>query len=177
MNEAIFYFLNSFAGRSLWLDSFIAFVAVDFVFVFLALIFIDAVTRRNSWREKRAHLAMVMTALVFSSIGWFLSVASKLIYTHPRPFEALPNVRQLISESGNSFPSGHTTFLFTVAFVLFAFDRKLAWFGVIVGTLVGFARVMAGVHWPFDIVGGVILAGVIAVVSSHLLRKISQYLS
>lgn len=176
MNEMIFRFLNDFAGRAPWSDSLIAFIAVDFVFIFMALVIIDSFVRRKSGREKRNHLAMVITSFIVGGLGWTISVLIKLVYTHPRPFEVLARARQLIDEGGNSFPSGHSTFLFTVTFVLLIFDKKLAKFGLIVATLVGLSRIIAGIHWPADILGGAILAALVTFAARPFIKKLQTKL-
>jgi len=72
-----------------------------------------------------------------------------------RPPAAIPGFKSLITPSDEfSFPSGHTSgaFLFTTLCVL--------WFGTVAlplyiwASLVGFSRVLLGVHFPGDILAG-----------------------
>lgn len=60
----------------------------------------------------------------------------------------------------NSFPSGHTSTSFAIAFAIFFYTRgtrqsKLGWLALVWASLVGVSRIYRGVHWPTDVVGGI----------------------
>ncbi|HHL40657.1 MAG TPA: phosphatase PAP2 family protein [Deltaproteobacteria bacterium] len=57
----------------------------------------------------------------------------------------------------NSFPSGHTTTSFAIAFVLARYYPRLAPLFYALASLVGLSRVALGSHYPTDIVGGAVL--------------------
>ena len=55
-----------------------------------------------------------------------------------------------------SFPSGHSTTIFTVAGILSLYLRRSALIWLLAGAalLIGISRVAVGVHWPLDVLGG-----------------------
>lgn len=92
-----------------------------------------------------------------AAVGAVLATILKNIFQTLRPFDALTTVRALIEESGFAFPSGHTMVLAGMAGALWSEYQKPAFWVGITAILVGSARVAAGVHWPIDILGGLVV--------------------
>ena len=59
---------------------------------------------------------------------------------------------------GFAFPSGHTVFYFTLAFAIWHINKKWGQWLLAGAFILGLARVFIGVHWPFDILGGIAVA-------------------
>ena len=55
-----------------------------------------------------------------------------------------------------SFPSGHSTTIFTVAGILSLYLRRsaLIWLLAAAALLIAISRIAVGVHWPLDVLGG-----------------------
>jgi undecaprenyl-diphosphatase len=105
--------------------------------------------------------------IVFGSavIAWIIAHVLKDIIAHPRPNLANALIKP---DSVYSFPSGHSTFMFTLAFVLYYFDKYAGKVIFTLAVLTGFSRVVGGVHYWYDILGGVVLAAVVAYVIVRL---------
>ncbi|MDH7516588.1 MAG: phosphatase PAP2 family protein [Bacteroidota bacterium] len=72
-----------------------------------------------------------------------------------RPCAFLPDVRLLVGcGGGKSFPSSHAVNNFSVAFVVAAYYRRVAWWVFLYAALVAYSRVYVGVHYPSDILAG-----------------------
>lgn len=84
----------------------------------------------------------------------------KLICKRPRPFlqvEDLVALGQL--PHSYSFPSGHTICAFSVAFILWRMCHGWQrWLIMAVAALMAFSRLYLGVHYPTDILAGIIVA-------------------
>lgn len=61
-----------------------------------------------------------------------------------------------------SFPSGHTTSSFAAAFAAAKADKKIGVVSYIVAVMIAFSRMYLYVHFPTDILGGVVLGTLIA---------------
>jgi undecaprenyl-diphosphatase len=101
----------------------------------------------------------------------FVAILRYLIYS-PRPFLVLENVHQLMNhELESSFPSGHTTFYFAMAMGVYFYNKKAGWVYFALAGLLGFARVFVSVHWPLDILAGVVLGIATAILVRYLKQK------
>jgi len=107
------------------------------------------------WYAGRGRLGL--TLLLIALIGRGLSEAQKYWIARVRP-DIEPH---LIIVKTSSFPSGHATssmiFYLTLALALTRdtrWHRAAAAAAIVLSLLVGTSRVMLGVHWPSDVVGG-----------------------
>ena len=111
-------------------------------------------------------------ALGAAGAMWVLGQLAKRIVDRPRPYVALRDVRLLIDRpKGTSWPSSHPAVL--LAFVTVAgrnlglTPRARAGATAVAGT-VGLSRVYLGVHYPADVVGGLLLGRGVADLWSSL---------
>ena len=93
---------------------------------------------------------------IFVSIGArAVTELLKYLIHADRPFIKLQNVSSLFPETGYSFPSGHATF-YGFSFCHLFFHKKLAT-SLCFALLIGLVRIVGGVHFPIDILGGFIV--------------------
>lgn len=94
--------------------------------------------------------------------GLILSDAIKAWTDRPRPV----TVGQVLMETTTSYPSGHSTasvsvWLALAAVFVIVLPRPWRWWvgGALAGftVLIGLSRLVAGVHWPTDVLGGWLL--------------------
>ena len=83
----------------------------------------------------------------------------KNIVCRPRPFLENPDINLIISPpSGFSFPSSHSTVSFAAATVILYFDKRLIGISCLIfACLTAFSRLYLYVHYPTDVLAGVIL--------------------
>lgn len=124
-------------------------------------------------KHNRKHLIQHFIIIFGSAVlAWVVAHVLKEEVAHLRPdlTQAL-----IVPDDKYSFPSGHATFMFALAFAMYGFDKRA---GIFIGTLAvvtGISRVLAGVHFWYDILGGFILgagiAYIITLVASRIFKK------
>lgn len=115
------------------------------------------------WRHRvdRAYLCIVAAAAGLTSL---VSHAIAMSLDVPRPF-VLGLAPAYIAHSGRgSLPSTHAAVMFMVAFAFLLRPglRKLGLPLLALAAITGWARVYVGVHFPLDIVAGLVLGAAIA---------------
>ncbi|HSN58665.1 MAG TPA: phosphatase PAP2 family protein [Clostridiaceae bacterium] len=96
----------------------------------------------------------------------------KNIIQRPRPFAQFASIQPLIPEpSSFSFPSGHTGSSFAAATVIARNLKKAAVPALALAAAVAFSRLYLMVHYPTDILGGIILGVACAICAEILVKK------
>src|SRR3989344_4036430 len=92
-----------------------------------------------------------------------------------RPFMTSGNAplipEDVVAACCNSFPSCHALFVFALATTVFMYNKKWGMVAYICALLVGIARVLAGVHYPTDILGGAVIGAITAWIIWHIAHK------
>ena len=121
-------------------------------------------------RTRKAGLAMAIALVFYLVAGDFIL---KPLFARPRPCDVNTAVTILVKRPhGHSFPSGHTASAFAAAFALWLQDRKLGSPALILAVFIAFTRLYLYVHFPTDILGGVVLGLALGALASLLADKI-----
>lgn len=82
----------------------------------------------------------------------------KRLVARMRPFDAFADLEALVGRpGGDSFPSGHTGAAFAFSWVVFRTQpKKYGIPALILAALMGISRLYVGVHYPTDVLGGMI---------------------
>ncbi|WP_234179066.1 phosphatase PAP2 family protein [Sphingopyxis sp. NFH-91] len=115
------------------------------------------------WGGRRPALAIV-AAVLFANIA---SSLLKAAFDRPRP----DLIAHLDHVSSASYPSGHATsaaaLYLTLALLAPVQWRRATWtLAVLMIGFTGLSRIMLGVHWPSDIVGGILLGAAFALTAA-----------
>jgi undecaprenyl-diphosphatase len=94
----------------------------------------------------------------------------KLLFARVRPdlYQHLDPVTDL------SFPSGHSA-QNACLYLLLALmvHKRIGWLGVPLAILIGFSRIVLGVHWPTDVLAGWMEGAAFALLGAHVSRTLA----
>lgn len=123
--------------------------------------------------ERKYHIGHVFIIGGSAILAWILTFVLKDVIAHPRPdlTKAL-----FIPNDVYSFPSGHATFMFALAFSMYRFDKRAGVILFVLAVVTGIARVFAGVHFWYDIVGGIIVAYIVSSITLSFVKYFYSYL-
>ncbi len=110
-------------------------------------------------KKYRPYGLMVLGSLLLGLLLGNLTL--KPLIGRLRPFQVREGVVLLIAPPGEfSFPSGHTLSSFEAAFVLRYMDKRAGRAALVLAALIAFSRLYLYVHFPTDILGGILLGAV-----------------
>jgi len=140
-----------------------------------------------------ATVALWFLARPYSDGRWKLASASALgasalamvanqvishVWGRPRPFVAHETLTHLLAARSPdpSFPSDHAAAAFAIAFAVLAFSRRAGIGFLVVATLIGLSRVALGLHYPSDVVAGMLVGWISALVVTRPGRPLVAWL-
>ncbi len=153
MNLMLFQYLHSFAGQGVCLDSIIIFCAKYLAYLMVVALVLFLVLGRDKRRELKMIVFAIASAILSRLI---ITEIIRYFYHHFRPFEVF-NFAPMIYDYASSFPSGHAAFFFALATVIFLFHKKWGIVYFLGSFIIVLSRIMAGIHWPLDILGGMVV--------------------
>lgn len=98
---------------------------------------------------------LILKPLIARERPFFMNTDYKLLITKPHDF---------------SFPSGHTMSSFTASTVLFIRHRKIGIGALILAALIAFSRLYLYVHFPSDILAGLLMGVTVACFCSYVYK-------
>ena len=159
MNDIIFFFFYNFAHKSFFFDSMAVFFAQYFPYLVILLAVIFLLFHHEVFAKDKPFKALVQK---WKEI-FYISLSVLIAWL----FVEFPNVVPLLKPVDFSFPSGHSAFFMGLAVAIFLCHKKAGYLFAVFALLIGISRIIIGVHYPFDILGGYLFGGLI----SYLLIK------
>ncbi|MDO8509757.1 MAG: phosphatase PAP2 family protein [bacterium] len=157
-------YINRLIGQNRWLDAF-GRAGAEWVIVALIAWFVVGfvqVSEFDLWLVSKS----LMVLFGFWLFGMIVGYISALFVQEVRPHLKHPESKYLFLPLSNwkAFPSDHAYTAFFFFFIAIIACLPNAWSLLPLALWIGWGRVYAGVHYPFDILGGIILAGIISVI-------------
>ncbi|MBP5361823.1 MAG: phosphatase PAP2 family protein [Ruminococcus sp.] len=109
--------------------------------------------------------------LVFSFLA--VNVIMKNLIARSRPCWINDDIEMLIAIPRDySFPSGHTLFGFLAAVIIISYDKRFGIPAFLIAFAIAFSRMYLYVHFPSDVLAGMILGIAIGIFSVLVMKKI-----
>ncbi len=123
--------------------------------------------------EKRRIFPIASACVISGLLGDFMKDYLKKLVMRPRPFLDVPSLVPAIKPPKSfSFPSGHTTLAFSVAFIISRIlPKRYSIPAFLIAALVAFSRLYLGVHYPSDILGGICAGYVAGLITDFLYKR------
>ena len=152
--------------RNAFLDVVMPFVSTlgNAGFIWSALTIVLLISKKH----RKTGILMAL-ALVFDVI--FCNGILKNAVARTRPFDVNTAISLLVKKPTDySFPSGHTAASFAAVTALFFAKEKYRYPALVLAVLIAFSRLYLYVHYPTDILGG-ILVGILCGVIAYLITR------
>ena len=121
-------------------------------------------------KTRRAGVAMLLALAAGYVIG---NLCIKELVMRPRPFVTHSDLTALLDPGDPwSFPSGHALSSFAAATALWCFHKKTCVLALVLAALIAFSRLYASVHYPTDVLAGMLIGIALAHAAAFLTDRI-----
>ncbi|MBV7505768.1 undecaprenyl-diphosphatase [Bacillus sp. sid0103] len=162
LDYGIFQLINHLAISERFLNPIMIFLAEKAEYLFFAGIIFY-------WFYPKAHnRKMVIEAILAACVALSINGEIGHFFYRDRPFVS-HHVNWLIPHVKNaSFPSDHATAAFVIATVIWMWKKRVGWLWLVLASGIALSRVWTGVHYPLDVVAGMLI-GVSVAFAIHFL--------
>ena len=171
IDRTVFTFINQTLANPVT-DSIMPIITNDNVLrvLYAAILAVLLILGRKRMVWVAVFSLVVVTLTDQSSSAWLKPWLERL-----RPCKVM-TVRLLVScGAGYSFPSSHAANLFGQALFFGLLYKKYLPYSILAAFLVGISRVFVGVHYPLDVVGGMIVGGIEGALAAWALLVLDRH--
>jgi undecaprenyl-diphosphatase len=110
------------------------------------------------------------SAYAAAAVAYLLAFVMHQLWARPRPYVTHAIAHPWSNATDPSFPSDHTTVSFAIAWVVFAFSRRVGALFLALAAVISIGRLFIAAHYPGDVATGVLVGGLAALIVVRLLR-------
>lgn len=154
----------------LCMNTVILFCAVVLIYVAIGF----AIARVVRKHEKKHHVRHVVMLIGTAFGAWFAADFFKKLIVYPRP-DLTDALFLPLNINSYGMPSGHAAFMFALAATMYAFDKRAGHALLVLAVITGIARVLAGVHFWYDIVGGALLGYAVSAIVVYACKRLIRH--
>lgn len=161
MDNILFASVYQFAHYRIWTDALVIMFGAYWEYVigglFLLYLWFHILSQQSNSKIRAKIIGLALASALIARLG--IAETIRFFFPKERPF-VTNELDTLINQNPleSAFPSGHASFFMALAiYFLLAGEKKIGWFLLFSAVLISLARVMAGIHWPNDIIIGWII--------------------
>jgi undecaprenyl-diphosphatase len=159
-----------------WLDSLVSAWATYGLGLFAVLMLL------GWWQARRVSARAALMALaapVIVVVAYAVNSVFKLLVREDRPCQSLhvKTLEACPAPGDWSFPSNHAVIATAAAVALLFVSRRLGTVAVVAACMLAASRVWVGVHYPHDVVAGVLVGTLLAMLPAAGLHRVPETLA
>lgn len=169
-NVRLFFKINELqAKNNRWLDAF-GRAGAEFVIIAMVGWYVAGIALQHMPDTQAIFLHIGLLALCWA-VGWLLDIGIGFLVKEPRPHVTYPESKLLFQPkmSWKSFPSDHAMSAWLIFFLAVIFNLPGLEVLGLLAMWVCWGRVYAGVHYPFDTIGGMLVAALVSMVTLYMM--------
>lgn len=167
MDLSIFNALHGIAGKWRFLDWLLIFTGKLLPYI-AALAVVILIFKIGGWKNRWFVFAESSLAIIG---GWgIINRVVQYFYHRLQPFVNFSFEPVFAHKITASFPSDHATVLAALATVFLFYNRGFGYVLWGVAAAVGFARIASGLHWPSDVLVGLLIGSALALISHFMIK-------
>ena len=178
LNISLFFYFHDLLGYSELFSAVVYVIAkeIDWYVIIAGVFFILI----NEYIHNRSSLRIILRRSFIENIyifigiciAWAISLFMKINFAIPRPFIQFPETIPLfVYGAYDSFPSGHATLFSALGTALFFYNKKIGIIFLFFALIIGLTRIIAGIHFPLDVLMGWCIGAFVSYLSYYFLQK------
>lgn len=170
---------NVFHGQA-WLNFIMKYVTYIGEFGIGAILcaIVLLIFKKTRWSGVAVAIALILDVLI-------VNVVLKLSVNRARPWQTYPDLGfqdfhfalGVREPTDSSFPSGHTASLFAAAVALVMYYKVKGLPALGVALLVAISRIYLCMHYPTDVIGGIVIGSVCGVAGFYLMKLAQKFIN
>ncbi|KTB48532.1 phosphatase PAP2 family protein [Dehalogenimonas alkenigignens] len=177
IDQSLALFLNFVAGRLGFIDEVIKGLANDYFTIVggaLGLFFLWFGSEQKE--DRRTGQEIVLQGAASIGLTTLAVYLVNIFFYRTRPFDEIAVNALLYQPTDSSFPANSASILFGLAFTIWLGNRKYGRIFLTGAVVHSVARVIAGMHYPGDIAGGLMVGLAIAFFTRLIFKLLKPFI-
>ena len=171
LDQKLFIWINSFAGKSSIVDNLASILCSDHFFpVLLSLLLLGLWFGSNNLKNRVIYQKCFFISFIGLAIANLNVALVNFIFFRDRPFNNHEVTLLFYEPTDSSFPSNAIAATTALACGIWIANKRLGSISFGAVLIFGFIRIFSGIHYPIDILGGLLIGILSTVVARYIIK-------